>query len=275
MVKLLAIFISGAAVLTSAAAQFQMSLTPAYNVFVSGESVIVQLELKNDGRDTVKVNPGDGNDKFLVEIMYGERYNELKLLTGVPFCKPFELKSGATFATKLEIDKWYPLAKPGQYFAQLVFVHDNVRYESSKKSFDVVTGMPVKEGIQMFVSDQHLKRIFKLVHWDRNRSQRLFLKIEDEPTGVIWDTIDLGQYLKSSDPKLDIALNGEVTVVHRATQDAFFWTVIWSLPNSVEIADRNRLLDPEVSASQRVRALYGEGVEETGAEGKTSWWKFW
>ncbi|MDD2597621.1 MAG: hypothetical protein PHO37_00140 [Kiritimatiellae bacterium] len=275
MVKLLAIFISGAAVLTSAAAQFKMALTPAYSVFVSGESVVVQLELQNDGRDTIKVNPVDGTDKFVVEITHGARYNELQLLTDAPFCKPFELKPGATFTTKLEIDKWYPITKQGQYFAQLIFVHDNVRYESSKKSFDVVTGMPIKEGIQMFVSDQRLKRVFKLVHWDRNRSERLFLKIEDEPTGIIWDTIDLGQYLKASDPKLDIALNGEVTVVHRATQDAFFWTVLWSLPNSVEVADRNRLLDPEVSASQRVRALYGEGVEETGGEGKKSWWKFW
>lgn len=275
MNKFLAIFLSGAAALSSVAAQFQVSLKPAYNVFVSGESVVVQLEMQNNGRDTINVNPIDGTDKFVVEIMYGERYNELQLLTEAPFCKPFELKPGATFTTKLEIDKWYPISKPGHYFAQLIFVHDNVRYESSKKSFDVVTGLPIKEGIQMFVSDQHLKRVFKLVHWDRNRSERLFLKIEDEPTGVIWDTIDLGMYLKSSDPKLDIGLNGEVTVVHRASQDAFFWTVLWSLPNSVEVADRNRLLDPEVSASQRVRALYGEGVEDAGAEGKKSWWKFW
>lgn len=92
MVKLLAIFISSAVVLTSAAAQFQVLLQPAYSVFICGESVVVQLELQNDGRDTINVNPVDGKDKFVVEIMYGERYNELQLLTEAPFCKPFELK---------------------------------------------------------------------------------------------------------------------------------------------------------------------------------------
>ena len=275
MKKFIYLFIFCVATLISMAQQFQVSLNPAYNAFVSGEAVVIQLELLNAGRDLVKVAAGKGCDKFIVEISYGERYNELNPITTAPFCKSFELKPGKKFTTKLEIDKWFSLLKKGKYFAQLVFIHDGMRYESIKKSFDVVAGMPVKEGVQMFVSNQNLKRIFKLVHWDRNRSERLFLKIEDEPTGAIWDTIDLGQYLKTSDPKLDIASNGEVTVVHRATQDAFFWTVLWSLPRSVEIAERNRLLDPEVSASQRVRSLYGEGVEDGPVNSQKAWWKFW
>jgi len=275
MNKVLAILLFCATALLSTAQQFQVSLKPAYNAFVSGEAVVVQLELLNAGRDLVKVDPEGGRDMFVVEISYGERYNELKPITSAPFCKPFELKPGTKFTSKLEIDKWYPLLKSGQYFVQLVFIHNDIRYESSKKSFDIVTGLPVKEGIQMFVSDAKLKRIFNLVHWERNRSERLFLTIKDEPTGAIWDTIDLGTFLKTSDPKLDIDSNGEVTVVHRATQDAFFWTVLWSLPGSVEVAERNRLLDPEVSASQRVRALYGEGVEEGPGIDEKPWWKFW
>ncbi len=275
MNKVFGVLLFCVAVQLSTAQQFQVTLQPAYSVFVSGEPIVIQLELLNAGRDLILVDGLEGSEKFLVEISGGQQANELTPLTDAPFCKPFELKPGAKFTTKLEIDKWYPMLKPGQYFAQLIFVHDNVRYASSKKSLDVVTGMPVKEGFQMFVTDQKLKRVFKLVHWDRNRAQRLFLKIEDEPTGVVWDTIDLGQFLKTSDPKLDIASNGEVSVVHRATQDTFFWTVLWSLPRSVEIAERNRLLDPEVSAAQRVRALYGEGVEEGPEEGEKSWWKFW
>ena len=276
MKKFIWLFIFCATTLISEGQQFQVSLKQAYSSFVSGEAIVMQLELLNAGRDLVKVSRNEvGGDKFIVEVSYGQRYNELKPITTAPFCKSFELKPGTKFTTKLEIDKWFSLLKNGKYFAQLVFVHDDIRYESIKKSFDVVNGMPVKEGVQMFVSDAKLKRIFKLVHWNRNRSERLFLKIKDEPTGAVWDTIDLGNYLKSSDPKLDIASNGEVTVVHRATQDAFFWTVLWSLPFSVEVAERNRLLDPEVSAAQRVRALYGEGVEEGPGESEKAWWKFW
>jgi hypothetical protein len=33
-------------------------------------------------------------------------------------------------------------------------------------------------------------------------------------------------------------------------------------------------LDPEISASQRVRALYGEMADE-GKPEKKPWWKFW
>ncbi|MDA3923605.1 MAG: hypothetical protein PF904_02775 [Kiritimatiellae bacterium] len=260
---------------SSMAQDYKVYLEPAYNAFVSGEAVVVQLDLLNAGRDLVKVDPAKGGDQFVVEISYGQRYNELKPITTAPFCKSFELKPGNKFTSKLEIDKWYPLLKCGQYFIQLVFVHNGVRYESNKKSFDVVSGLPIKEGVQMFIRDQELKRVFKLVHWERNRAERLFLKIKDEPSGAVWDTIDLGTFLKTSDPKLDIDEKGEVKVVHRATQDAFFWTVLWSLPRSVEVAERNRLLDPEVSAAQRVRSLYGEDVEDgPGAEEK-HWWKFW
>jgi len=263
-------------VLTLAAQEFQLGFEPAYTSYVSGEPVVVKMELLNTGRELVQVAPGAGSDLLMVEVSLNDRYSNLPLLTTAPFCKSFTLKPGRKFSTKIELDKWFSLLKNGKYFAKLIFVHGGNRYESVKKSFDVVSGMPVKEGVQMFVSDDKLKRVFKLVHWPRSRSERLFLRIKDEPTGSVWDTIDLGQFLKTSDPKLDIASNGEVTVVHRATQDVFFWTVLWSLPRTLEIAERNQLLDPEVSASQRVRTLYGDTVEDgpVNPEAKP-WWKFW
>jgi len=138
-----------------------------------------------------------------------------------------------------------------------------------------VPGVPVKEGVQMFVNRQNQKRLFRLVHWGRNQTERLFLRIEDEPGNKIWDSIDLGVLLRTVEPKIDISPEGEVTVLHRATQDAYIRTVIWSLPDSVEVVERGQLLDPEISASQRVRSLYGEMSDDGKPEEKKSWWKFW
>lgn len=259
------------------AQDFQLSFTLAHSTFVRGEPAVAQLELLNVGRDLVNTGTAPGQDKFVVEVSYGEKYNTLKPLTAAPFAKAFELKPGSKHLSRIELDKWFNLLKEGKYFVSLVFIHKGIRYKSEEKAFDVVPGIPVKEGVQMFVREQKLRRVFKLVHWSRNRNERLFLRIEDEPSGVTWDTIDLGPHLKSNDPKLDIASNGEVTIVHRATQDSFNRIVIWSLPGSLEIAEHDQLLDPEVSASQRVRSLYGDMIDDgpVNPETKRSWWKFW
>jgi len=255
--------------------EIKVVLTPAYNVFVRGEAVVVQLELINTGRDLIDVSAPQSGSLF-IEVYYSDRLQQLKPMVDAPFTKPFQLNPGAKHISKIQLDKWFNLLKEGRYFAQLVLLHKGSRYESSRKLIDIVPGIPVLEGVQMFVGDQTLKRKFKVVRWNRSHMERVFLRIEDEPNEAVWDTIDLGEQLKGSDAKLDIAENGEVTVIHRTSQDAFHRAVIWSLPQSVEIAERNILLDPEVTASQRVRSLYGDMVEDgpVNPEDK-KWWKFW
>ena len=256
--------------------EFQLALKLPYTSFVKGETVVAQLELLNVGRELVKSGFSQGDDRFFVEICFGDRYNSLKPIDPAPFSKPFTLNPGSKHVCRIQMDKWFNLLKEGTYYANLVYLHNGIRYESTRKSFDIVPGIPVKEGVQMFVSAQKLRRVFRLVHWNRNQSERLFLRIEDEPGGAVWDSIDLGPHLKSSEPKLDIAENGEVTVVHRATQDAFHRILVWSLHESVEIAERNTLLDPEVTASQRMRSLYGDMVEEGPVNPvEKKWWEFW
>ena len=269
--------LSGIVLLAGAAwaQQVDVTLTLAYTVYVTGEPVLVQLEALNATRDQIDVGSAGAKDAVLVEISKGGRYNEVAPYNAAPLVSAFKLNPGQPFQKKIELDKWFPLVEAGQYIARLVIVHDGMRYESAKKSFDVVPGIPVKEAIQMFVKRQNQKRMFRLVHWNRNQTDRLFLRIEDEPGGKIWDSLDLGVLLRTAEPKIDISPEGEVTVVHRSTQDAFIRTVIWSLPDSVEVMERNQLLDPEISASQRVRSLYGDMADDRKKDEKKSWWKFW
>ena len=126
----------------------------------------------------------------------------------------------------------------------------------------------------MFVSKQNLQRKFHLVYWMRNQVNRLFLRIEDSPTGQAWDTIDLGPLSKVTEPKLDISPKGEITIIHRSSQESFVRTVIWSMPSNIEIAERNSLADPDVSSTDRVRTLYEEMQKEEKKD-DSPWWKFW
>jgi hypothetical protein len=259
----------------AAGQQVEMTLTLAYNVFVVGEPVLVQLEALNTTRDLLDIGGKDSKDALVVEISRGGEYNEVAPFNTASIVSPFQVNPGQSFQRKVELDKWFPVVEEGKYFVRFVIVHDGLRYESSKKSFDVVPGIPITDGVQMFVKRQNQKRLFKLVFWSRNQTDRLFLRIEDEPSGKVWDSLDLGALLRSSGPKIDISPEGEVTVLHRSTQDAYIRTVLWSLPDTVEVVERNSLVDPEISASQRVKSLYGEMVDDGVDKKKKSWWKFW
>jgi hypothetical protein len=257
------------------AQQVEMTLTLAYNAFIVGEPVLVQLEALNTTRDLLDIGGADSKDALIVELSRGGQYNDITPFNNDSIIGKFQLKPGQVFQQKVELDKFFPVVEEGKYIVRFVIVHDGLRYESVKKSFDVVPGIPVKDAVQMFVKRQNQKRLFKLVFWHRNQTDRLFLRIEDDPSGKVWDSLDLGTLLRSSEAKIDISPEGEVTVVHRSTQDAFIRTVLWSLPDTVEVVERNNLIDPEISAQQRVKSLYGEMVDDGAAKEKKAWWKFW
>lgn len=257
------------------AQQVDLRLELAYTVFVVGEPVLVQVHAANAMRETLRINRPGSLDKLFFEMTTSDPNGYLPPTAGgQPAISGFDLPTGQIFRRKIELDKCFPLLKEGKYFVWAVVLHKGIRYESQKKSFDVVPGILLQKGLQMFVKPADMKRTFNLVYWFRKEVDRLFLKTADEPGGKIWDTVDLGNILRSTPPKLDIAPDGVVTVIHRADQNTFIRTVLWSLPESLEVVERNILLDPEISASQRVKALYGE---TTGGkkEEKKPWWKFW
>ena len=74
-------------------------------------------------------------------------------------------------------------------------------------------------------------------------------------------------------PKLSIQPTGEVIVLHRMTQDAFVRSEFWSLPEAFEFHEHEKMLDPDIAGSERVKELYKDagGVEPV----KKAWWKFW
>lgn len=257
----------------ASAQQIDVRLELTHNVFVIGEPIVANVTVANNTR--TPINSGENApDKILIEITRESQYDELEPQNSSPLFQASQIAPGQTVQQSIEVDKWFALYDSGKYMIRAIVIKDGTRHETRKKTFDVVPGIPLKEGIQMFVDKQHLHRKFHLVYWMRNQVNRLFLRIEDSPTGQAWDTIDLGVLSKVTEPKLDISPKGEVTVIHRSTQDGFIRTVIWSLPNNIEIAERNVLVDPDVSSTQRVRSLYEE-MQKDEKKDESPWWKFW
>ncbi|MBQ9431034.1 MAG: hypothetical protein IJU44_05735 [Kiritimatiellae bacterium] len=254
------------------AQQFPIKLELAYNAFVVGEPVLVQITLENDDRQDIVIDE-KSRDRIFFELTTEDRYNYIKQYREGLVAGAFTVSPRQNAQRRLELDKWHSLMSEGKYFVQAVFLHNGQRYVSQLKTFDIVPGLKLKEGIQMFVKPANLKRTFTLSYWHRNEVDRLFLRAVDEPSGLMWDTVDLGTFSRAYPAKLDIAPDGVVSVVHKSNQDVFFRTVLWSLPESLEVVERNKLLDPEVAASQNAKSLYNESGDKKSA--KKPWWKLW
>lgn len=260
----------------AAAQEMSVHLDTRWSQFIVGEPVTIDLELINITRTKLFENPTNRNCSLFIEVSKAQSSsNWIKPFNRNPVFGSFSVNPGKRLKRTAELDKFFPLLDEGKYLVRAVLVFEGIRYESRLSSFDVVGGIKLQDGIQMFSNRKHLKRTFHLVYWTRNQTEHLFLKIQDDPGKKIWDTVDLGVVLRTEAPKLDIAPNGEVTVLHRATQDAFLRAVIWSLPDSLEIVERDQLLDPAISASQRAKSLYTEMVDDKKDDRERPWWKFW
>ena len=243
--------------------------------YLMGERVRGEVEIRNGSTSPIVVGASDSTDFVLLELFKNdtshsvERYSERKVT------RPFVLKSGEAQTFEVFFDRNYRFETEGRYLGRATVVHGGKRYEGALRAFSLVPGIRLSGALQMFSNRPGLRREFDLLYWNRNRHEHLFLRATDRTEGGdrVWVTSDLGTLIRVTPPKISIRDGGEVTVLHRATQDEFIKSEFWSLPDAFEFQDHSTMLDPDIAGSERVKSLYEEssGVEPV----KKAWWKFW
>ena len=242
--------------------------------YIVGERVRAEVELRNGSPTAVVVGATDSTDHLLLELYRNDTRDQLSPNSDRPVTVPFVLQRGEAQRFEVFFDRHFVFAREGRYMARAVLVHDGMRYEGALRAFQIVPGIRISGALQRFADRSELRREFELVYWNRDRFEHLFLKVFDRgEEEVRWQTTDLGTLLRVTPPKLSIKDNGEVIVLHRASQDEFIRTDFWSLPDAFEFQTHDRMTDPDVAGSERIKSLYQEssGVEPV----KRAWWKFW
>ena len=256
----------------AAPSEISVKLVPDRREYVVGERIRAVVDIANSSADSIDVGKPGSADIFRLEAYRASDMASRTRVGEKPFVAPFLLHSSEGQKLETFIGDHFTLNDPVRYLARGVLVHDGARFESSLVSFDVVPGMRVGGAMQMFSNKPGLKRIFELVYWMRGQREHLFLKAKDEG-GRTWRTTDLGVLLRISEPKISVMPNGEVVVLHRATQDQFMRSVFWSLPEVLDFRKQEPMVDPDLAGSQRMRDLYMEAGGVTPV--KKAWWKFW
>lgn len=270
---LLALAMSAAeAFAVAAPTEIAVKLVPERREYIVGERIRAVVDIANSSADSIDVGKPGSADIFRLELFRASDMASRPRIGERPLVAPFLLHSSEGQKLETFIGDHFSLNEPMRYLARAVLVHDGARFESSLVSFDVVPGMRVGGAMQMFSNRTGQKRVFELVYWTRGQREHLFLKAHDEG-GRVWRTTDLGVLLRISDPKISVMKNGEVVVLHRASQDSFFRSVFWSLPDELVFRKQEPMVDPDVAGAQRMRDLYMESGGVTPV--KKVWWKFW
>lgn len=242
--------------------------------YIEGERIKATVDVANASPDPIDARGPDAPDRLIFELYRASDRYQFEKTSDKPCVEPFALLSGEGQILDVYLAEHFPIVESTRYFVRAVLIHKRMRYESSLKSFNVVPGLRCGGAVQMFANKEGLRREFTLVHWGRDQTEHIFLKAKDAGLSTrAWTTTDLGPYLSITRPKVSVLPSGEVITLHRATQDAFFRTEFWSLPDVFEFNTHEIMLDPDVAGAARVKELYKEsgGVEPV----KKAWWKFW
>ena len=244
--------------------------------YLMGERVRAEVEIRNGSTSPIIVGARDSTDFVLLELFRNDAKHSIERFSEASVTSPFVLKSGEAQTFEVFFDRNFRFEKEGRYLGRVVVVHDGLRYEGTLRAFSLVPGIRLSGALQMFSNRPGLRREFELLYWNRRRHEHLFLRATDRSeSGAVrvWVTSDLGTLIRVTPPKISIRDGGEVTVLHRATQDEFIRSDFWSLPDAFEFQEHARMVDPDVAGSERVKSLYEEssGVEPV----KKAWWKFW
>ncbi len=224
--------------------------------YVIGEDIPVRLLVRNNTTGEMTLGRG-GMPTGVLDVARVNDPQRVSLARDPLGClpRPLTLAPGEQRVFDVNLTRVANLTEQGKYFVTFGVIFGGLRYDTQVKVVEIVPGTIVSEGTQLFTRAPGRQRRFTLVRWPRDHIDRLFLRVADTPDGRFFPTVMLGAYLPLMRPRLNIADNGEVTVLHRATPDYYVRNVFWSLPNEFVRRSTLNLLDPNTADTQRLNAM--------------------
>ncbi len=241
-----------------------LTLQIAAKTYVAGEAVPVKIKVLNNSGRRISFNETGRPEVLTLEVTHRNSSTEIAPFAEMKiFDRGVTLNPGEMFTHTVSIDKVFDLSKNGDYLITFSLLSQGRHYETKPAAFSVVPGKTVKKATQIFAGKADVQRVFTLVKWSRDSVQWLFLRIEEVPENpsLHFETINLGSFIElAPEPRLDVAPNGEVTVLHRASHDIFFKSVVWSLPKEVIYRGTTQMLDPVTAMSDRLKTVQDDVV---------------
>jgi hypothetical protein len=228
-----------------------------YPTYIVGEEIPVKIMIRNNMPFEIILGRGE-TPVVDFDVRRHHSDSAFPLVTdcsklGLP--KPFRLLPNQTRTFTLKLSAAVDIQREGSYLITFGAIHNGIRYDTESKLIHVDPGMVVSTGLQLFKNDPNRQRQIYLVRASRDKTERLFLRVEDKPDGRFFPSVMLGAYLPLVEPRMHIANNGEIVVLHRATPEYFVRNVFWSLPNDFVHRSQVSVVDPSTADTARLHGL--------------------
>ncbi|NLF22780.1 MAG: hypothetical protein GX590_06405 [Lentisphaerae bacterium] len=234
---------------------------PEFASYVIGEPLMVRVSLANHGAQPIVIGDHEAfrDNRIFMEIRRNP-HETLPVLRPEPILGEVDLENGEVLAVTVDLGEWYPLLEAGRYYFNVVLLHNNRRYASDQRVFDIVPGIELARLVQVVRGSRIVERAFTLVYWARNDREDAFLRVVDQPDNLTWTTLALGPIVRVAKPELKQVDEATISVFQQASRDVLMTSIIRSDADGPVLVQQRPTVD---AVSSPLINTLGDALEKT------------
>ncbi|HMP76537.1 MAG TPA: hypothetical protein PKE12_09590 [Kiritimatiellia bacterium] len=216
-----ALILLGISLAAAASAQVEFSAKLTHSELLLCEPVPVVVTLQN--KMPTALVAGDTQGYSLVFEVTGRdgllvRQRPEEALPELP-----EIPAGGTVIITNDLQALFPLSSHSMLGVRARLTLGNRSYVTEKMFFDILPGSEIAR-LQARASDGEL-RTFSLRVLNREKRDRLFLRVGNEGETLCYGVSDLGRFVRLGKPAIELDAQGRVHVLHLTGPNQFSYSV--------------------------------------------------
>jgi hypothetical protein len=218
-------------------AQFKMAIEFDHPTTVRYEQIDAKLRIVNDSGKPLILDEKEGLNYIFFEVTKssGDRVRALKHR---PYYPRLIIPSGETGELTLNLLKYFDMTDEAQYIIKFYLRWGDTTLAAEPRAMEVVAGMEVAKEKRGIPGYDRRMREYSLRYWDRDKGQRLFLRVTDLHSGIIQGLFDLGDFVRIAQPEITFDQSGHVKIVHQTSSLVFTHSYFKSTEEGVTFLQR-------------------------------------
>ncbi|MGQ9662113.1 MAG: SH2 domain-containing protein [Kiritimatiellia bacterium] len=152
----------------------------------------------------------------------------------------FVLTPGESREFSLDLSLWYDLGTPDRYLIAMILDWEGRTFVSNEVVVDVVPGIELVRVSKPAPGSLDQIRHYSLRYWTRQGRERLFLRVDEEPSHLNYGVFCLGELVRFRKPSLSVDSEGNIEVIHQNAPRSFVRTVFSSEPDRVRLKEQHQ-----------------------------------
>jgi hypothetical protein len=179
-----------------------------------------------------------GNNSSVSFLIERSRDDVVSRMDSSSVVSKLKVKPGQKMKLFKDITRWYGLSGLGRYFVTAIVNWNGRTFKSSTITIDVVSGIEILNVTRNAPGYYDVMRIYSLRYWSRNKTEYLFLSVDEEETGRNFGVFQLGRVIRVNKPLMEVEKSGDIVVFHQSGVKHFSRSVLRATKDQVVFVDQ-------------------------------------